>query len=372
MTAVTELQAGGASVRRACAALALAPASYYRALRPPAEPQPRGPKNSPRALTPAERQETLELLRCARFVDRSPHQIYAARLDEGQYLCSPRTMYRILDANREVRERRDQCRRPHHTKPQLVARQPNQAWSWDLTKLLTLTKGSYLYLYVLLDLYSRFIVGWLLATRESGRLARRLIQETCVKQGIGRGQLTMHSDRGTAPTAKAVTQLYADLDIVHSLSRPRVSNDNPFSEALFKTLQYAPGAPDRFVGVEHGRSWAGELIGYYNHHHRHSGLAYLTPAMVHLGQADLVLAQRQQLLDAAYARHPERFPNGPPNHPALPAEVWINPPEDRTLAATDDLPAAPNSSRLTTFHCAFSPTPETAPAPTTTALVVRH
>jgi putative transposase len=360
VTAVAELQAGGASVRRACAALALAPASYYRALRPPAEPQPRSPKSSPRALVPSERQRTLELLHAPRFVDRSPHQVYATLLDEGQYLCSPRTMYRILDANREVRERRDQCRRPHHTKPQLVARQSNQAWSWDITKLLTLTKGSYLYLYVLLDLYSRFIVGWLLATRESGRLAMRLIRETCAKQGIGRAQLTIHSDRGTAPTAKAVTQLYADLDIVHSLSRPRVSNDNPFSEALFKTLQYAPGAPDRFVGLEHGRQWAGELIAYYNHHHRHSGLAYLTPAMVHLGQADLVLAQRQQLLDAAYARHPERFPNGPPHHPALPTEVWINPPEDRTLAVTDRPPRSAQQPPSHPLHCSSSSTPETA------------
>lgn len=372
MTAVVELVAEGTSVRQACAAVELPPATYYRALRQPGEPRPRGPKSSPRALVATERQQVVELLRSERFVDRSPHQVYATLLDEDQYLCSPRTMYRILDAHREVRERRDQCRRPQHTKPQLVARQPNQVWTWDITKLLTTTKGVYLYLYVLLDLFSRFIVGWMLASRESGRLAARLIQETCDKQGISPGQLTIHSDRGPAPTAKSVCQLYADLDIEASLSRPRVSNDNPFSEALFKTLQYAPGAPDRFAGPEHAGGWARTLVDHYNHHHRHSGLAYLTPAMVHLGHADQHLAQRQRLLDRAYARHSERFPNGPPRHAALHVEVWINPPDDRTLAVTDQLPRGAEQLPSHPLHCAFSSTLETAPAPTTTALLDRH
>lgn len=373
MSAVAELHAQGVSVREACAAIELPPASYYRAHRPSREARPPRPRISPRALAPAERREVLEHLRSERFVDRSPHQVYTTLLDDdGRYLCSPRTMYRILEDEHELRERRDQCRQPHHTKPQLVARGPNQAWSWDLTKLLTCSKGVYLYLYIVLDLFSRYIVGWMLAGRESGHLAARLIRETCIKEGIAPGTLTLHSDRGSAPTAKVVSQLYLELDITRSLSRPRISNDNPFSEALFKTLQYAPGAPDRFAGLEHGRTWASSLVDYYNHRHRHSGLCYLTPAMVHFGRADHVLARRQRLLDAAYARHPERFPNGPPQHRALPAEVWINPPEDRTLAVAEP-PLPPDE--LAPSHLlrrSSSSVFEGAPDPATTSLVELH
>jgi putative transposase len=373
VSGVAQLHAGGIPVREACAAIELPPASYYRARRPRREPRPRGPKTSPRALAPAERRAVLEQLRSERFVDRSPHQVYTTLLDDDElYLCSPRTMYRILEAEHELRERRNQCRLPHHTKPQLVARGPNQAWSWDITKLLTCTKGVYLYLYILLDLFSRYIVGWMLAGRESGHLAARLIRETCTKEGIVPGTLTIHTDRGSAPTAKVVSQLYVELDITRSLSRPRVSNDNPFSEALFKTLQYAPGAPDRFAGLEHGRTWASSLVDYYNHHHRHSGLCYLTPAMVHFGRAKRVLAQRQRLLEDAYARRPERFPNGRPKHPAPPAEVWINPPEDRALVVAEP-PLPPDETAPTHLvTCSSSCLVEEPPTPATARLAELH
>lgn len=373
MSAIAELHAGGVAVREACAAIELPPATYYRARGRRTEARRRGPKTSHRALAPAERREVLELLRSERFVDRSPHQVYTTLLDDDErYLCSPRTMYRILEAEHELRERRNQCRQPHHTKPQLVARAPSQAWSWDITKLLTCSKGVYLYLYILLDLFSRYIVGWMLADRESGHLAARLIRETCTEEGIVPGTLTIHSDRGSAPTAKVVSQLYVELDIIRSLSRPRVSNDNPFSEALFKTLQYAPGAPDRFVDLEHGRTWASSLIEYYNHQHRHSGLCYLTPAMVHFGRTDRVLAQRQCLLDAAYARHPERFPKGPPKHPALPTEVWINPPEDRAVTIHAPLPGPDELPPTYLITRSSSASPEDTPDPTTTLVADTH
>ena len=249
-------------------------------------------------------------------------------LDQGQYLCSIRTMYRILDDRQEVRERRDQLRHPTYHKPQLVATAPNQVWSWDITKLLGPAKWTYFHLYVILDIFSRYVVGWMLARRESEHLAERLIRETVVKQGIVRDQLTIHSDRGPSMRSQTVAQLLATLGITKSHSRPHVSDDNPFSESQFKTLKYRPEFPDRFASIEHGLDFCGKFFHWQNHEHHHWGLGLLTPATVHYGQADTVLAARQAVLTAAHAAHPERFVRQPPRPLALPSEVWINPPAD--------------------------------------------
>jgi putative transposase len=269
------------------------------------------------------------MLHSERFVDRSPAEVYATLLDEARYFCSVRTMYRILGANQEVRERRDQRRHPAYRKPELLATGPNQVWSWDLTKLRAPEKWTYYYLYVVLDVFSRYVVAWMLAHRESGELATRMFEQAAEQHRIEPGQLTVHSDRGSAPTAKTLAQLYADLGVERSLSRPHVSDDNPFSEAQFKTLKYAPGYPERFGGYEHTRAWCRHFFPWYNTEHRHSGIAYLTPAMVHYGQADDILEIRRRVLEKAQAAHPERFVRGVPSPQPLPAQVWINPPEDR-------------------------------------------
>jgi putative transposase len=272
----------------------------------------------------------LDVLHEDRFADRSPAAVYATLLDEKRYLCSPRTMYRILASGNEVRERRNQRRHPEYTKPELLATAPNQVWSWDLTKLRAEAKWTYYYLYVVLDIFSRLVVAWMLAHRESGELARDLFAQACEQQRVAPDQLVVHADRGSAPTAKRLTQLLIDLGVDRSFSRPRVSNDNPFSEAQFKTLKYDPGFPDRFGSYEHTRSWCQSFFPWYNYEHRHSGIAYLTPAMVHYGQAEQVLRGRREILERAYVAHPERFPNGLPQPAAIPEAVWINPPEDRS------------------------------------------
>ena len=250
MNAVGQLREA-VGVKAACGALELARSTYYRALHrpPPQAARPWAP--SPRALDPEERSTVLEVLHSERFVDRSPAEVYATLLDEERYLCSVRTMYRILEANQEVRERRNQCRHPTYRKPELLATGPNQVWSWDLTKLRAPEKWTYYYLYVVLDVFSRYVVAWMLAHRESGELATRLFDQAAEHHHIEPGQLTVHSDRGSAPTAKTLAQLYADLGMERSLSRPHVSDDNPFSEAQFKTMKYAPGYPPRFGSYEH-------------------------------------------------------------------------------------------------------------------------
>ena len=282
----------------------------------------------------------IELLHSERFVDRAPAQIVATLLDEGQYLCSVRTMYRLLEVRGEAQERRRRCVHPAYQRPELVATTPNQVWSWDLTKLRGPAKWLYFHLYVLLDLFSRYVVGWMLARHESGALARRLLAESCERQGIGPGQLTIHADRGSAPASKAVAQLLADLGVERSHSRPHVSNDNPFSESHFATVKGHPEFPDRFVSFEHAHGFCQRFFPWYNTEHRHSGIAFLTPEMVHSGRAPLVLAQRASVLDAAYARHPERFVRRPPKPLALPESVWINPPlenDARGGPRSDDL-----------------------------------
>jgi len=313
----------------ACRALDLPRASLYRGRHPAAIGRPR--PAPPRALNRVERHAVLDLLH-TRFIDQAPAQVHATLLDEGTYLCSPRTMYRVLDDAHEIKERRDQVRRPHYAAPELLATRPNEVWSWDITKLLGPTKWTYFYLYVILDIFSRYVVGWMLAPRESAALAERLIADTCAKQGIRPGQLTVHADRGAAMTSKPVALLLADLGVVKTHSRPHVSNDNPFSEAQFKTLKYCPQFPTRFGSIADGRAFGQVFFPWYNQEHRHSGLGFLTPAVVHVGQAATVRAHRQRVLAAAYAAHPERFVKGRPQPADLPTAVWINPPPTKTPA----------------------------------------
>lgn len=310
-------------VSAACDALAVNRASYYRWLQPKPKKQSRcTPK---RALTPAQRLEVLDTLNSERFMQKTPYEVYAELLDDKRYLCSVRTMYRILAAEGQVRERRNLRRHPVHEKPQLVASAPNQVWSWDITKIAAAGSGKYFCLYVVLDIYSRFVVGWTLTTNESATAARHLLATAYEQQGIQRGQLIAHSDRGTAMTATSTATLYAELGITPSFSRPRVSDDNPYSEAAFKTLKYRPEIPARFGSLEHARSVFRTLFDWYNNHHYHSSIALLTPADVHYGIATEVIEARQRVLDTAYARHPERFAR-PPTHPPVPSATWINPP----------------------------------------------
>jgi len=312
-----------------CAALGLPRATYYRRRRPPRAAPLR--RRSPRALGEVERAAILEQLHTPRFVDLAPGEVYATLLDEGRYLCSERTMYRLLAAHAEVRERRDQLRHPVYAVPELLARRPNELWSWDITKLLGPAKWTYFYLYVMLDIFSRYVVGWMVAHRESATLAERFIQETCGRQGIGRDQLTIHADRGPAMTSKPVAFLLADLGVTKTHSRPHVSNDNPFSEAQFKTLKYRPGFPERFGAIQDARAHGQVFFAWYNTEHHHTGLGLLTPHDVHFGFAEQRVAARAAVLTTAYAAHPERFPAGRPRPAAAPTEVWINPPKPRAL-----------------------------------------
>lgn len=336
MQTVTEM-APRLGVALTCAALGLPRASYYRGQRPRREPKPR--PTPARALPPAERAQVLATLHEPRFVDLAPAQVYATLLDEERYLCSERTFYRVLEEHAEVRERRDQLRHPHYTAPELLASRPNELWSWDITKLLGPTKWTYYYLYVLLDVFSRYAVGWLLAERESARLAEKLIAQSCERQGITPGQLTVHADRGAAMTSKPVALLLADLGVAKSHSRPHVSNDNPYSEAQFKTLKYRPDFPDRFGSLEHGRSHCGDFFPWYNTEHHHVGLGLFTPHDVHYGLAAAKREQRALVLAEAFAKNPERFPNGRPAPRPLPTAAWINPPKGvRTSPASESNP----------------------------------
>jgi putative transposase len=309
----------------ACRAMGVARASVYRRRRP--APPPTGDRRrQARALGESQRREVLDLLHSPRFVDKPPAAVYATLLDEGVYHCSIRTMYRILHDAHEVRERRNQLRHPHYRKPQLLATAPNQVWSWDITKLLGPAKWTYYYLYVILDIYSRYAVGWMLASCENANLAMRLIRETIDKQRVDADQLTIHSDRGPSMKSHTVAQLLATLGVTKSHSRPHVSNDNPFSESQFKTLKYRPEFPERFGSQEDARSFCQTFFHWYHYEHYHWGLGLLTPAMVHYGHAPKILAGRQEVLLAAYAAHPERFVRKPPSPLPLPEAVWINPP----------------------------------------------
>ena len=311
-------------VRAACEMVGLPRASYYRT---PALDAPRPARPLPaRSLSAEERATIRTLLNSDRFADCAPREMYASLLDEGIYHCSWRTMYRILAEADEVRERRDQARRRVYAKPELLARAPNQLWSWDITKLKGPVEWTYYYLYVILDVFSRYVVGWMVMEVESSELAEAFIAETCAKEGIKPGQLTIHADRGSAMTSKCVAQLLVDLQVRKSHSRPHVSNDNPFSESQFKTLKYRPGYPKRFSSLEDARAWARPFFQWYNNEHHHTGLNLLTPAMVHHGLAGEVLIARQQVLDKAYELHRDRFVRRVPNAGKVPEAVWINPP----------------------------------------------
>ena len=275
----------------------------------------------------------LDVLHEERFQDKAPAEVYAKLLDEGRYLCSIRTMYRILDANKEVKERRNQLRHPEYKKPELLAIMPNQVWSWDITKLKGPEKWTKYYLYVIIDIYSRYVVGWMIAATETGPLAQDLISQTCIRQGIKQDQLIIHSDRGPSMTSKVVALLLSELGVTKSLNRPYVSNDNPYSESQFKTLKSRPTFPDRFGSIEDARAWCQELFKWYNNEHYHGGIALMTPATVHFGRAQLCSVSRQIILSSAYNQHPERFVKGHPKTLALPEAAWINPPTPPVLSS---------------------------------------
>jgi len=314
-------------IKPACEALEVSRAGYYRTQTQktiPLEFQKR--PSPPRALSLAERQEVLDILHTERFVDRAPYEVYATLLDEGQYHCSIRTMYRILDDNKEVKERRNQLSHPAYQKPELLATGPNQVWSWDITKLLGPVKWTYFYLYVIMDIFSRYVVGWMIAPAESAILAKKLIGETCTKQDIEKGQLTIHADRGSSMKSKPVALLLADLGVTKTHSRPHTSDDNPYSEAQFKTLKYRPDFPERFGSIEDARSFCQAFFPWYNQEHRHTGIGLLTPEVLHYGLAKDIRIARGEILRTAYELHPERFVKKVPVPPLIPEAAWINKP----------------------------------------------
>jgi putative transposase len=314
-------------LRKACEVLEVPRSRVYRARQAKKAPRLARRPTPARALSAGERQQVLAELNSTRFQDQAPRDVYATLLDEGRYLCNWRTMYRILHEHLEVRERRNQLRHPAYVKPELLATRPNELWSWDITKLLGPSKWTYFYLYVILDVFSRYVVGWMVHVQETAHLAEDLIAETCRRQAIQPGELTLHADRGKAMTSKPLALLLADLGVTKTHSRPYVSNDNPYSEAQFRTLKYRPGYPQRFGCLQDARNWSRAFFNWYNYEHHHSGIQLLTPADVHFGRAVQVLNDRFQVLTAAYQQYPERFVKGPPKPQELPSAVWINTPK---------------------------------------------
>lgn len=329
MNAAQELS-NDVGIKAACNALDVPRATFYR--RFISENKLRQPTDSPSpplALSSEERREVVDILHSERFQDKAPRQVYATLLDEGEYYCSVRTMYRLLASEHGcVLDRRKQVQRPHYRKPELLATHQNQVWSWDITKLKGPAKWTYFYLYVIIDIYSRYVVGWMVAHREQTALAKRLIQESCLKQSIQKGQLTIHADRGSSMTSKGVAFLLADLGVTKTHSRPHVSNDNPYSESQFKTLKYCPEFPERFGSIQDSRQFCQGFFNWYNKVHRHTGIALLTPEQVHYGMADDILKTRSQVLQAAFKRTPERFKGNSPKQLELPKSVWINKPDN--------------------------------------------
>lgn len=325
-------------VVQACAALGVSRATLYRSTQPPAPPTIVMRAPSPRRLADDERQRVLDVLHSERFADQPPTEVYATLLSEGVYLASIRTMYRLLAEQGETAERRAQRTPTKHAKPTLTATAPNQVWTWDITKLRGPMPGVFYHLYVVLDLFSRMIVGWMLAERESAALAEKLFAETIARHGVAPGVLTVHADRGSPMKSNDLATLFAALDVARSFSRPHVSDDNAYSESLFKTGKYQPDYPGAFASPSHARAWWQQFVGWYNDEHQHSGLALFTPADVFHARVEQVVARRQAALDAAYAAHPERFPNGPPTVRRPPVAVHIDP-----LTADDDLVPASRS-----------------------------
>lgn len=337
--ATVQANAKEVAVAPLCAALRVPRASLYRTMARAAHPPaPKEKVVAHRALREEERKEVLDALHAPRFVDLPPHQVYASLLDEGTYLCSVRTMYRILAEWDEVHERRVQRIHTAYAKPELLATKSNELWSWDITKLLGPVKWTYYYLYVILDVFSRYTVGWMLAHRESAELAERLIAETCAKQLILPEQLTIHADRGSSMRSKPVALLLSDLGVTKTHSRPHVSNDNPYSESQFKTLKYRPHFPKRFGCLEDARGFCATFFDWYNAEHHHSGIGFLTPEIVHYGRAPQIIEARQEVLNLAHQSHPERFVRRAPTAPQLPEAVWINPPpaSQRSVAVAED------------------------------------
>jgi putative transposase len=334
MAAVEEV-APGLGVTFAARAIGLSRATAYRRKGPrrtggPAcVIEPRRRRTSHRALSEHERAKVLDVLHSDRFVDVAPAETVATLLDEGTYLCSERTMYRLLERNGELRERRDQLRHPSYARPELLATRPNELWSWDTTKLLGPAKWTYYYLLVILDVFSRYVTGWCLTWRDTAKVAEHLIAETIAKYDIGRDQLTIHADRGSSQSSKPVALLLADLGVAKTHSRPHTSNDNPYSEAQFKTMKYRPEFPERFGSMQEARAFCRGFFRWYNEVHRHSGIGFMTPETVHFDRVDEVNEIRSRTLAAAYAAHPERFVRRPPAPPKVPAAVWINEPEQR-------------------------------------------
>ena len=332
MDAVAALPPGGGLVGAACVALGVSRASFHRrsaaARRPPAPIRPRA--RPARALGADERQAVLDVLREPRFVDQAPAEVYAELLDQGLYFCSIRTLYRILHENGELKERRQQLRHPVYKKPELIAEGSNQVWSWDITKLMGPAKWTYFYLYVIIDIFSRRVVAWRVADAESVSLFKPLFEDAVEKHAVPPGQLTLHADRGPTMKAKATAFLLADLGVTKSHSRPHTSNDNPFSESLFKTCKYQPAFPGRFGSIQDAKAFCRRFFQWYNAEHHHLGIGLMTPNQVHYGQADEVHAERQRTLDQAFRANPTRFVNKPPRPPQKPTAVWINPPMIKT------------------------------------------
>jgi putative transposase len=319
------------STKRACALLGASRATLYRRRNPPTRPAPAPRPEPPNKLSETERQQILTELRSEQYCDLAPAQVWARLLDDGIYLCSIRTMYRLLAIAGENRERRRQRTHPAKKKPELIATAPNQVWSWDITKLQGPQRGAFYQLYVIIDIFSRYVVGWTIANTETGELAKEFIADTLTQHGIEPDQLALHADRGTSMTSKPVAQLLIDLGVDRSHSRPHVSNDNPYSEAHFKTLKYCPAFPAQFGSIEDARAFCTAFFDYYNHQHRHSGIGLHTPASVHYGTATEIQAQRTATLEAAYAANPARFRHQRPTPPKLPTTAWINQPTPETL-----------------------------------------
>jgi putative transposase len=349
---------------RACRLTGLSRATHYRRATPPARKprKPRGP--APNALSAAERQQVLELLNSPDYADLAPAQVWARELDEGRFWCSESTMYRILRSAGQVGERRRQATHPARVKPELVADGPNQVWSWDITKLRGPVKGVWYQLYTVIDIWSRYVVGHVVAAGEDGDIAEALIADAALREGVNPDQLTVHADRGGAMTCKTVKQLLVDLQITRSHSRPKTSNDNPYIESSFKTLKYHPTFPDRFGSLQHARAHCDDFYAYYNHEHRHSGIGLHTPASVHHHTAADIRARRQQTLNTAYDTHPERFARRP-KAPALPTRAWINkPPDSGQTDPGASQPKADAAAIAPTADCPITPAIVTAAAST--------
>lgn len=365
MSAVAELDSD-VGVVGACAALGVSRATVYRRRKPRVGPTPK-PRNA-RALSDEERAQVLETLNSESYQDLAPAEVYAGLLDQGKYLCSIRTMYRVLDANKQVRERRDQLRHPSYKKPELLATGPGQLWSWDITKLKGPKKWSYFHLYVIIDVFSRYVVGWMVAEKESAALAKRFLAETIGKELDDASELTVHADRGTSMRSKMVAHLLADLGVTKTHSRPYTSNDNAFSESQFKTMKYRPGFPKSFGALEDAKGFCRPFFRWYNHEHHHHGLALLTPADVHLGRTEAILDERQQALDRAHAAHPERF-SKPPVVSRLAHEVWINPPSRKAAegalakedASDEDVPGSVHVDATAGIPAEPLPSPQANP-----------